>query len=93
MVKLNILPGELPRELIESVRKTGRLIIAEDCYDACSIGRRIAAELAVLGLAAQVKLINIKQSFVPHGSVPELRAYCGINSGSIYAAAMELLKP
>jgi 1-deoxy-D-xylulose-5-phosphate synthase len=91
IVKLNVLTGNIPAELLDSVRKTGRLVIAEDCYDSCSIGRRIAAELALSGLTAQLKLVNIKHGFVPHGSVPELLKYCGIESGDIYASAMELV--
>ena len=94
VVKLNILSSEFSESyvsLISSVNKTGRLIMVEDCYSKCSVGRNIVAEFALSGLMIQTCLLSIKQDFVGHGNVDELKARFGIDSDGICAKSLEFI--
>ena len=90
LIKLNRITP-LPVELVlESVRKTGRLLVAEDCFAAGSVGQQISAALAQAGVGAEVRLLNLGQQFVPQGTVPQLLRRLGLDAQGIYEAAVEV---
>jgi 1-deoxy-D-xylulose-5-phosphate synthase len=94
VVKLNILSGDLTEIhniLISSTQKTGRFVMVEDCFYKCSVGREVVAELMLSGLAIPTHLLNIKQDFISHGSMDELKEICGIDSNAIYSAVLEIV--
>jgi len=94
IVKLNILSDELAEihnVLLSSMQKTGRLIMVEDCFHKCSLGKDIVANITLSGLVIPTRLLNIKQDFISHGSVDELRTLCGIDSNSICSAVLEMV--
>ena len=93
VVKLNsILPLDMDT-VASCVRKTGRLVVAEECMDAGCVGRRIAGELALRGLGGvRLALVNLGDRFVQHGTVSELRQLCGIDSASICRRALEVME-
>lgn len=65
--------------MLNSVRRTGRLLVLEDCNENGSIGQQLAAALAQAGVKAeQVSLLNLKQSFAPRARWPS----CGGSWGS-----------
>ncbi|MDE6591287.1 MAG: 1-deoxy-D-xylulose-5-phosphate synthase, partial [Oscillospiraceae bacterium] len=73
-------------------KKTGRLVVAEECMDAGCVGRRIAAELALGGVGnIKLALVNLGDRFVQHGTVAELRNLCGIDGASICRRALEVI--
>jgi len=75
-----------------SLHKTGRLLVLEDSAAAGSVGERIAAHIAERGIALKgLKLLNLGSRFVPQGSVDQLRKLCGIDAGSVRAAALQML--
>ena len=75
------------------VKKTGRLVVAEECVDAGCVGRRIAAELTLRGVdGVKLALVNLGNRFVQHGTVAELRALCGIDGASICRRALEVIE-
>ncbi len=75
------------------VKKTGRLVVAEECVDAGCVGRRIAAELTLRGVdGVKLVLVNLGNRFVQHGTVTELRALCGIDGASICRRALEVIE-
>ena len=76
----------------ESVRKTGRLLVLEDCNEAGSVGQQLAAALAEAG-AAPRKLVlrNLKNAFAPQGSVAQLRKLLGLDAGGVAEAVLEML--
>ncbi len=91
IVKLNtITPIEL--ELIaQSVRKTGRLLVAEDSAPANSVGRRLSAALLAAGVpVSALALADTGPGFVTHGSVPQLQQLCGLDGEHLFQRAWEV---
>ena len=91
VVKLNtITPIELSI-VCESVRKTGRLLVAEDSVDMNCVGKRMVSELTNAGVVFKaVSLQNLGKGFVPHGSVAQLRKLCSLDVDSLCAKAEEV---
>ena len=91
IVKLNrITPIDI-ETIRASLAKTKRLLVAEEVVEANCVGRRIAAELALAGVAAEhLALSNLGRSFVPHGTVAELRKLCGVDGESLCRKALEV---
>ncbi len=73
-----------------SAEKTRRLVVAEDVCDFGSIGEQILASLARGKERVSVRLLNLGDGLVTHGSVEELRRACGIDAGAIARQAGEL---
>ena len=72
-------------------KRTGALVVAEECVDAGCVGRRIAAELTLRGVGGvRMALVNLGDRFVQHGTVAELRSLCGIDGASICKKALEV---
>lgn len=90
IVKLNHLTPSDWGPLCEQVRATGRLLVAEECVEAGSVGQRLAAQLALGGIAVKsMTLLNVGDRFITQGSVAELRKLCGLDAESIAAAAQK----
>ena len=92
MVKLNVLTPLDPELVVNSVRKTGALLVAEDCVAHGSVGQRLAAALELAGVPARVALCSIGSSCVPHGSVGELERMLGLDPEGLCRRAEEVLK-
>ncbi len=91
IVKLmRLAPLEL--SLIEtSVKKTGRLIVLEECTRQGCLGQEILSRMAQAEtLPPQVRLMNLGEDFVTHGKVSELRRVQGIDARAVYQTAKEL---
>ena len=92
VVKLNSISPLDVDTVAACAKKTGRLVVAEECVDAGCVGRRLAAELALRGVAGlKLALVNLGDRFVRQGTVPELRALCGIDGASIARRALEVM--
>jgi len=91
IVKLGILfPNDYPLTRT-SLRKTGRLLVAEEVCAAGCIGRRILAACAEQQLFLKnAKLLNLGDGIIPHGTVSELRHDYGIDAQAITLTAAEL---
>ena len=91
IIKLNRLcPLDL-EPVCRSVAKTGRLLVAEEVVSMGSVGERLCAGLAEAGVVPRaVRLCNTGRGFVPQGTVDQLRRLCGLDSQSLYEAAMEV---
>lgn len=92
VLKLNsIAPLDLD-SLMECVKQTGRLLVAEECVDTGCVGRKIASELMLSGIGnIKIALVNLGDRFVTQGSVSQLRALCGIDGLSLSKKAMEMM--
>lgn len=92
VVKLNSITPLDVEAVAACAKKTGRLVVAEECVDAGCVGRRLAAELALRGeCGIQMALVNLGDRFVQHGTVAELRQLCGIDGASIARRALEVI--
>ncbi len=78
--------------MLDSARETGHILVAEECAAQGCVGARIAARLAMEGIALKsLTLLNTGDSFVTHGNVTALRKLCGLDADSIYQRAKEVL--
>ena len=80
-----------PAPVLESVRRTGRLLVLEDCREAGSIGQQLAASLVQADLVPQALILkNLKNRFAPQGTVPQLRRQLGLDAQAVAQAVSEL---
>ena len=76
----------------ESVRRTGRLLVLEDCNENGSIGQQLASALVQSGAAPRKMVLkNVKNAFAPQGTVAQLRKLLGLDAGSVAEAVQEML--
>lgn len=92
IVKLGtIFPNPYTNSL-SSLKKTHRLIAAEEVCAAGCIGRRILDACAERKIKLESsKLLNLGDGIIPHGTVDELRRCYGIDADAIVRSASELL--
>jgi 1-deoxy-D-xylulose-5-phosphate synthase len=91
VVKLNQITP-LPTELVlQSVQKTGVLLVAEDCVASGSVGERLTARLEQAGIPAKTALCNTGSEFTTHASVAQLRKLLALDGAGLYQKAMEVL--
>ena len=91
VVKLNVITPLEPEGVLESVRRTGALLAAEECVSAGSVGQRLCTALARAGVQARVGLVNCGERFVPHGAPALLKRELGLDAAGIAERAMEVL--
>ncbi len=88
LIKLNTLRPLGAETVIDSVRKTGRLLVAEEACRAGSAGSALLAALAAAGVVLRgVRLLDLGSGVVTHGDVAALRARLGRNAEGIACAA------
>ncbi|MEG1789543.1 MAG: 1-deoxy-D-xylulose-5-phosphate synthase [Oscillospiraceae bacterium] len=77
--------------ILESLGKTGRLLVAEEvCASACIGSQLMAAAAGKLCFSA--RLINLGEGLAPQGDVPILWKHYGLDGEGIAAAGAELMK-
>lgn len=91
VVKLNTITPLETKLVCDSVRKTGKLLVAEDCVAAGSVGQRLAAALSEEEIPAKVVLVNSRADFVTHGSIGLLERELGLDADSLCRKVMEVL--
>ena len=91
VLKLGVLcPNEF-KLCLQSIKKTGRLLVAEEVCNSGCIGSRIVAQAAVEGLDLKaVRLLNLGSGIVCHGKVSELLQEKGLDAAGIAEEAREL---
>lgn len=90
VVKLNQLVPLVPDLVFQSMRKTKRLLVAEEVIAAGAVGNSLAALAEEAGIPVQkLILLNAGNRFVPHGTIPQLREMLGINCDHIVTAIRE----
>lgn len=78
-------------DAVESVQRSGRLVVAEDTAMVGCIGTVLLAELETVGISAKVKLLNLGSGIVRHGSVAQLWSELKLDADGIVSAVMEVL--
>ena len=91
LIKLNRLQPLEEQPILDSVKKTGRLITVEDVVSEGSMGARLTERLAAHGLAPSITRMDLGMEYIPHGTVTQLRELCGIDAAHIAARAREAL--
>lgn len=91
IVKLNTITPICPELVLESVKRTGVLLAAEDCMASGCVGRRLKAALTQAGIRARVCLINCGEHFVTHGALDRLKRELALDGEGIAQKALEVL--
>ena len=93
IIKLNRLCPLDTEPVCRSVEKTGRLLVAEEVAAMGSVGEKLCAALEEANVPTKaVRLCSTGRDFIPQGTVDQLRHLCGLDSDSLYKAAMEVWK-
>ncbi len=93
VVKFNqIIP--LPEEaVLASLRKTGRLLVAQECVSMGAPGEDVLSAVAAHGITLKASAVcSCGEDFVPHGTIPQLRTLCGLDVETLYKKAREVMK-
>ena len=78
---------------LDSLKKTGRLIVAEDCCSAGSVASRLSSAASEQGIELiGAAFLNLGEGIIPHGKPNELMREQGIDAEAICRAAKRLLK-
>ena len=93
LIKLGQLHPLQCEEVMKSLKKTGRLLMAEDvCREGC-IGEKLLVQAQLRGLALKkAVLLNTENGILPHGSVPELLCSLGLDSESIAGQTRKMVQ-
>lgn len=93
VIKINrVIPLD-EKEICNSVRKTGRLLVAEECAAMGCLGTKIAAVMLERGITVKsMALCNTGNGYVPQGTSEQLRRMCGLDMKSLYVRALEVAK-
>lgn len=93
IIKLGMIAPNSFEQCIGSVRKTGRLLVAEEVCSVGCVGSALLAAISVAGVELKVaELLNLGDGIVRHGTVDELRRETGIDAASIAAAGCEMCR-
>ena len=79
-------------DIAVGVKKTGAVLVAEDCVSRGSMGEQIARNLAQRGISARVILCNTGDQFTTHGSVSQLRQMLGLDGEGLRNKVKEALR-
>ncbi len=92
VVKLNVLSPLDTEPVLDSVRRTGALLVAEEACAAGCIGERLLAAAEQAGVALRAsRLVNLGDGLLPHGEPWKLREKMGLDNGSLCSAVLEML--
>lgn len=91
LIKLNQLTPIEPEEILRSVRRTGALLVAEECAAQSCVGGQLAALLEQAGIPARVTLVNCGAGFVTHGATGLLKKELSLDGAGLARKALEVL--
>ena len=91
VVKWNVITPLDTSAVLKSVRRTGHLLVAEECVEQGSVGVRTLAALEAAGVQARTALVNCGRDYVTHGAVNLLKKSLGLDRDSLFRRAMEVL--
>ncbi len=92
VIKLNVLAPLDTEAVLESVRRTGALLVAEEACAAGCIGERLLAAAEQAGIALrEARLANLGDGILEHGEPWKLREKMGLDNGSLMRTAWEML--
>lgn len=90
IIKINILSPIDGAVILDSVKKTGKLVVVEDVVHGGSVCEQISSLIAFSGINCRIKALNSGDSFTPHGELKELHKVLGIDSDGILKAISEV---
>ena len=92
VIKLSQLQDFAMPVTLDSLRKTGKVIVVEETCQAGAMGERILSLREESGVHLQKSwLLNLQDGIVPHGTVKELRRLWGIDALAIACTAEKMI--
>ena len=94
-VEIVKLPRIAPLDMqpvLESVKKTGRILAAEETEDMGCVAADIFAALEEGGIRAVCARANLGCGFQPHGSIPELLHRAGLDAEGLLQKILEVVE-
>lgn len=91
VIKLNQIAPLDAAPVVESVRRTGAMLSAEECAAMGCVGSQLLAALEAAGVEAKTAVVTCGEGFVTHGSSSELKKMLGLDGESLFRRAMEVL--
>ena len=93
VVKINRLAPADFSEVLNSLKKTGKLIVSEECCQNGSVGERILAAAALHGVhISQAALLNAGDGIVTHGETQKMWKKLSLDADSIAAEGERMVK-
>ncbi len=93
IIKLSSLHLKPYSDVLESIKKTGVFMTAEECCESSCIANSILAVAERENIEIKAAYCaNLGSGVVAHGSVTELRRHCGIDADSLFDAACKLVR-
>lgn len=93
VIKLNLIQSDDFSLTMDSLRKTGRVLVAEEVCAVGCIGRRILARASQASISLHgSRCINLKNGIVVHGSRDLLLCDYGLDAESLAASASDLVE-
>ncbi len=91
IVKINRIDGSPWEQALSSLRKTGRLVSAEEVCAADCLGEQLLTQAGEREISLRgIRLLNLGEGIVTHGSRSQLMRDYGIDAEAIVRAACEL---
>lgn len=91
IIKLGMVSPNDYKISLQSIEKTGKVIIPEEVCNFGCVGNTILSLVASQGMVIDAsKLMNLGSGIVPHGTVKELRHDTGIDAEAIVATGLEM---
>lgn len=93
VMKVNLIRSDDFPDILESLRKTGRLLVAEEvCASGC-LGRRILAQAGQTGVCLRAaQIVNLREGLVVHGDRAQLLRDYGLDAESLVQTATKLVR-
>lgn len=92
VVKLNRLDLPDPAAVLQALQGVCGLLVLEDCVEQGCMGQRLAELLSEQGYFLRLRLLNLKDQFIPQGKVDELYSAYHLDAEAIVSAAKELVR-
>ena len=90
IIKINKIKPLDTDKIFESVKKTGRLLVIEEVCDSGCVGKDIVSRMTLSGIIPKaVKLVNLGEGLVTHGSVAQLKKLVGLDADTIFKTISE----
>lgn len=90
VIKLGELDGDCYPMVMQSLSKTGRLLVSEEICSAGCIGQVLASVAARGGLTLRAEFLNLGDGLIPHGSRDLLMRDFEIDAAAIIRASFRL---
>lgn len=92
VVKIDLIAPLDTNAVLGAAEKTGRLVIVEESMAHCGIAGDLARAIAEKCMNITLQALDLGETFVQHGKVPQLRQERGIDAQGIFTAVMEGIK-